>query len=163
MTRRALERILWSVALASIAVSIIEWHRAPSTRYAPSSPLLRSSPVWIDEFGGDVQVHAAVTLVEANPFRFDRGPASVRYQAELEGSSGPPSPATPPKPTLVLRGIVGGPPWEAMVDGIPGRQGSVLIRQGDTLGQLDVRAISRDTVTIRGADTTWKLAMKRSW
>jgi hypothetical protein len=63
----------------------------------------------------------------------------------------------------VLRGIVGGPPWDAMIDGIPGRQGSVLVRRGDTLGGLTVSAINRDTVTIHGSDTTWRLFIKRSW
>jgi hypothetical protein len=48
-----------------------------------------------------------------------------------------------------------------MLDGIPGRQGSVLVHRGDTLAGLTVSAITRDTVTIRGADTTWRLFIKQ--
>jgi hypothetical protein len=163
MTRRALERTLWCVAFAGAVSSLVEWHRVTPPAYPPVSPLLQASPVWIDDFGSDVQIRAATALVEGDPFRLERSPASVRYQQTLEGASGAPSPPAPPKPMLILRGIVGGPPWEAMIDGIPGRQGSVLVHQGDALGDLNVRTISRDTVTIRGADTTWKLSMKQNW
>jgi hypothetical protein len=37
------------------------------------------------------------------------------------------------------------------------------VRRGDSLGTLIVRAVGRDTVTINGADTTWRLTVKRSW
>jgi hypothetical protein len=85
----------------------------------------------------------------------------VAYSPALEGLA-PPEPKAP-RPTLVLRGIIGGPPWSAILEGIPGRQGSVVLRRGDTVAALVVRAVRRDTVVIEGADTTWRLTVKRSW
>jgi hypothetical protein len=70
-------------------------------------------------------------------------------------------PVTPPKPRLVLRGILGGPPWDALIEGIPGREGSAVVRTGDKLAGLLIRSVRRDTVVVRGADTTWKLTMGR--
>jgi hypothetical protein len=102
---------------------------------------------------------AAAYLVETDPFRVDRRPSSVAYRPDLEGA--PPPPPRPPKPTLVLRGIIGGPPWEAIVDGVPERSTSTVLRQGDVVGALRVRAVGRDTVVIQGADTTWRLTMRR--
>jgi hypothetical protein len=69
----------------------------------------------------------------------------------------------PPKPMLRLRGLVGGPPWDALIEGIPGHEGAVVARVGQTLGGITVRAVRRDTVIARGMDTTWKLTIGRSW
>jgi hypothetical protein len=69
--------------------------------------------------------------------------------------------ATPPKParpTLVLRAIMGGPPWLAMIDGLPG-QGSVTVRAGDTFEKLIVRTVTRDSVIVQAPDTTWRLTL----
>jgi hypothetical protein len=64
---------------------------------------------------------------------------------------------------LVLAGTVGGPPWAALVEGIPGREGAVLVRAGDVLGTLTVRTVKRDTVTIQARDTVWRLSLKKPW
>jgi hypothetical protein len=39
----------------------------------------------------------------------------------------------------------------------------VLVRQGDAVGDLKIRVVGRDTVVIQGADTTWRLTLKRPW
>jgi hypothetical protein len=56
-----------------------------------------------------------------------------------------------------------GPPWQAVVEGIPGREGGVVVREGEVLGELRVRSIKRDTVVVVGFDTTWALAVRRPW
>ncbi|MBX6330548.1 MAG: hypothetical protein IRY91_01740, partial [Gemmatimonadaceae bacterium] len=85
------------------------------------------------------------------------------YRVELEGVAPPPPPPAPPKPALALAGLVGGPPWAALLDGVPGRDGTVLVHVGDTLGPLRVRSVSAAGVTISGMDTTWHLTLKRPW
>jgi hypothetical protein len=67
------------------------------------------------------------------------------------------------KPSLSLSGIVGGPPWVALLDGVPGRDGSMVLHAGDSIGGLKARAITSTTATISGFDTTWKLTVKRPW
>ena len=75
-------------------------------------------------------------------------------------------PVRPTKPVLVLRGVVGGPGaqrWEAVLDGVPGRERGVVVRAGDVLGgaagagALRVRQVDAGGVVITGMDTTWRL------
>jgi len=104
---------------------------------------------------------AAEVVVANDPFRLERRPSPVSYSPTIE--SAPAQPPRPPRPPLAVTGIVGGPPWEALLEGLPGRQGSVLVRRGDTVSGLRIRSITKDTVRISGMDTTWKLAVRRAW
>ncbi|MGH7632626.1 MAG: hypothetical protein ACRENC_02765 [Gemmatimonadaceae bacterium] len=101
----------------------------------------------------------AIALIAAeNLFRPERASAS---DAESNGAGGSAPPVVrPPKPNLVLRGVLGGPPWDAILDGIPGHAGSVVLRTGQRFGELEVRAVRHDTVFIRGMDTTWTLTLR---
>jgi hypothetical protein len=103
-------------------------------------------------------IHAAAQrVIETDPFRLDRRPASVPYGPGLEGLSPPPKPA---KPMPVLAGLVGG---SALLDGMPGRSTTVIVHAGDTLGGLTIRRIAHDTVILTGADTTWRLTLRHAW
>lgn len=73
------------------------------------------------------------------------------------------NPTVMPRPVrtpLLLRGITGGPPWQVVLEGVPGRSGHLVLRSGDDIGGLKIRAVVHDTVIIRGPDTTWRLTMK---
>jgi hypothetical protein len=106
-------------------------------------------------------VAASEALVTRDPFRLERKPSGVAYTPAAEGA--PPPVAPPARPALAVVGIVGGPPWEALLDGVPGRQGSALVRRGDTLSGLRIRSITKDTVKVTGMDTTWILSVRRAW
>jgi hypothetical protein len=51
----------------------------------------------------------------------------------------------------------------ALLDGVPGKSGSVLVHAGDTLAGLRVRSLGPNGITITGFDTTWKLTLKKPW
>lgn len=108
--------------------------------------------------------NAARFIASHNPFRSDRRPAAVAFGAP---PTPPPVVATRPqsaaRPVFVLRGIVGGPPWRALVDGLPGRNGSVLVEPGDHIAQFVISDITRDRVIIIGPDTTWTLPAVPLW
>jgi hypothetical protein len=92
-------------------------------------------------------------LAARDPFRLARAPATVRF-----GSQPPISEVTRvPRPTLVLSGLLGGPPWRAIIEGVPGHQGSFVVASGDSLGALRIRTVTRDSIVIQGLDTTWVL------
>lgn len=76
-------------------------------------------------------------------------PASVEVVAEVREV----------KPHLVLRGLAGGPPWSALVEGIPEFPGQVILTQHDSVAGLIIARVKRDTVVIRGRDTTWTLTL----
>jgi len=46
---------------------------------------------------------------------------------------------------------------------VPGRQGGTLVKSGDRLGDLRIRSVTRDQVVVQGADTTWRLTVRRPW
>jgi hypothetical protein len=161
MRMATLERGLWGATAVALIVTALGVRAAGATSATSARPVLTATaePRRLD---ADSIAQAVAYVVANDPFRLSRHPAIVAYSPALEGLA-PQAAARPPRPNLVLRGIVGGPPWGAILDGLPGRDGSVLVRRGDSLGTLVVRAVGRDTVIIKGADTTWRLTVKRLW
>jgi len=106
---------------------------------------------------------ASDRVAKTDPFRLDRRPTDVPFGTQAAASTPPAPGPNAAGPNLSLSGIVGGPPWVALLDGIPGHEGSALMRVGDTLGGIKVRAVTATTATISGFDTTWKLTVKRPW
>lgn len=104
----------------------------------------------LDALAGAATTHA--------PFRPDGRPPSVAY--DLARSEAAISGYAAPKPRLVLVGLLGGKTPMAAIEGIPGREGSVLLAVGDTLGGLLLRRISEGAVTVTGMDTTWVLSLR---
>ena len=130
MTSRRLEQLLWIatalVATAATANTVVRQH----TKVRDTAPAVgggmaqrRASPQ-----------HGSVAdqlrdIVGGNLFRRERSAADS--VPTLPQPVGPPKPPPPPKPRLILRGLVGGPPWNAILDGIPGHDGSYVVRAGD--------------------------------
>lgn len=162
MTWRRSELVAWAGALASVAATAADMQHAPVGPSAnavalPAAPALPS-------FIAPESLAAAVRrIAEHDPFRIDHRPASASYRPDLETAAPTQPVQPPPRPVLVLAGTVGGPPWAALVEGIPGREGAVLVRAGDVLGTLTVRTVKRDTVTIQARDTVWRLSLKKPW
>lgn len=159
MTMTRVEIGLWTAALLC-GVTAAVGARAPYTRPSPVQDTSKGRAHSTASTMRDIDA-ASVSLVDADPFRVARHPSPVEYRPEIEGA--PPPPPRPPKPGLSVAGIIGGPPWSAVVEGIPGRQGSTVVQQGDTLGGLTVRSVKRDTVVITGVDTVWRLIVRRAW
>ena len=164
MTRRHVELALWVAATVLAALAAARGRRMTSELSTSTGP----APGWDAAGTSSPVLHRSAALVTASEaivardaFRFERRPSGVAYSPALEGA--PPPPPRPPRPALAVTGIVGGPPWEALMEGIPGREGSMLVRRGDTLSGLRVGSITRDTVRITGMDTTWTLTVRRAW
>ena len=120
----------------------------PSTVPAQSSAALDSLDI------------AAEAIVANDPFRLANAPATVRFVAGQSQTIA--TPALPaPRPNLVLRAIVGGPPWQAVLDGLPGQPTGTVVTGGGSFDGIRIRAITRDTVVVESQDTTWKLTLKR--
>jgi len=100
-------------------------------------------------------------IVGADAFRITRRPSPVPFGATADARAA--NVPKPSKPALVLSGIVGGPPWIGVVDGVPGHDQTVLVHSGDTLGGLRIRSITKDHVLVAGLDTVWRLTVHQPW
>ena len=164
MRMRRLRDALWASTIVVVLLLPLGWRLGASNSGSAIRPLPGSERQTLVIPTDSVRAAAARIAVH-DPFRLDHHPASVPYTlgGEPGAQHAPPPAPKPPKPHLALSGIVGGPPWSAILDSVPGRDGSVLVQKGDTLGGLKVRSVGRDTVIVQGADTVWKLIVKRPW
>jgi hypothetical protein len=135
----------WAVALADATVEATRIAPAPEAARLPDDTLEALSEL----------------VIAGDPFRLSNDEADVRFVAGTEGGAAPPgAPPRGPRPALTLKAIVGGPPWQAVIDGLPGQQTSTVAHDGSVYGGLQVRRVSRDSVVIQGADTTWILTFR---
>lgn len=102
-----------------------------------------------------------LAIVGHDPFRLSRSAAAIAY------SLVPPEAVyiepPPPKPQLVLTGIIWGDEPSAIVEGLPGVEGARLLRAGEASGGVRVRRITRQNVSLVGMDTTWVLEVRKPW
>lgn len=142
-------------------------------RWVVAIPRVRAVPLEIPpttsartRWSDSALAESAATLVDNDPFRLANEPSSVRFDARSEGTSGSEGsqPFSPPpvRPTFALRAIVGGPPWQAIVDGFPGQAASMIVRKGSVVDRISVTNVTRDSVLLRGPDTAWVLTFRRS-
>jgi hypothetical protein len=146
----------WTVALVAAAslglAAVVRLASSPLGRVAVPPPAdAAPQPVAATPVRGGESPGGA--LIAHDPFRITRRPSIASYDpAGLAQPAAPP----PPKPSLVLLGIV----WDtgtdpaALVDGLPGADGPRPVRQGETVSGLRVTAIRRDRVLVTGLDTT---------
>ncbi len=151
------------LAVAAIALTILAaeaWRRPLPTRELPASPV-SGAPVIPANLASDTIERAADEAIDANPFRLSRAPSEVPYTRARTVML--PNAPQPPRirPTMVVKGIIGGPPFQAVVDGIPGAPPGTVVRNGSTFDQLTVRSVTRDSVIVQGPDTTWRLGLRR--
>lgn len=176
------EQLCWWGAVALLLLAGVSWRRmerktSDARLAAVTAIAAASSPVEV------TSVDSAAEYVAAHdPFRFSHTPPTVTYSPGQESAPYVPPPPAPPRPSITLKGIVGGTSrWSAVLVGVPGREAGVLVRQGDTLSLagpapsmsapagaptpvahvLRVRRVGRDTVIVQGLDTTWTLTLRQ--
>ena len=160
MNRWRLELVLLAVTVAAGAVATHRWF---DVDVAP--PIARPIPARTRTptlaFTRSALRAAAEATVANDPFRLSNSPpdvdAAIRSQSAKQSG-----PTRAPHPALVLKAITGGPPWQAIVAGMPGQSGDALVAPGAVFGALTVQSITRDAVIVHAADTTWTLSLKRS-
>ncbi len=112
------------------------------------------------DVGQRIAAESIAAIVSRDPFRIGRLPTITAYDpVRLAQPVAPP----PPRPTLALVGMVHGADPAAVVEGLPGVEGSRVVRVGDFVGGLRVKQIAKNRVTIVGMDTTWVLQVREPW
>lgn len=161
MSPRMTTAALWLAATLLATLAVAGWRNAVPRPESLAGPDLRA-PTDAYRTAPESLTRASAVIVARDPFRLERRPPTVAYEPEVGAVALAWLPDVA-RPTLVLKGLVGGPPWQAVLEGVPGRDGAVLVRRGDTLGALRVRAVGRDTVIVQGMDTTWRLTVRHLW
>jgi hypothetical protein len=96
-------------------------------------------------------------------FRADRRPAEARFNADSAAMPEEQAAPAPPRPALALTGIVRGRRPAAVLSGVPGVEGEVVLRPGDSAGGLRLVRIDGDRAVVHGLDTTWRLTVRNPW
>ena len=157
------DRLLWGAwgfsALAVLAALGAWTHATPDVAVGRPPSIARAPTVSRPDTAGLGQ--AAARIRDRDAFRVARRPADVRFSPWGVASR----PELPPRirPALALTGIIGGPPWSALVEGIPGRESGVLLIVGEESNGIRLTAVRGDTALLAGFDTTWALTPRRPW
>ncbi len=159
------ERLLpaaWTLCGVATLAAIAAWTTAVPRAVPGTARGRGAAPAVVVDTSGISA--AAARLRDRDPFRIDRKPAPIRFTPWESAPPGgtPPRPA-PIRPSLAVAGIVGGPPWIAVVEGIPGREAGVLLTVGEEANGIRLTEIRGDTARLAGFDTTWALIPRRPW
>jgi hypothetical protein len=154
------EHVLWGTSAVFIIVAIVASRGGTMARAAatpsshPQTAVMMFDP---DQFAMTAEQTTAHDL-----FRLARKPSSISFGTpDLPPT--PPAPPATPFQSLTLKGILGGPPWQAIFAGVPNRGDNVVARVGDTLAGLRVTRIRHDGVVLKGRDTLLTLTFTRTW
>jgi len=114
----------------------------------------------VSSSGSRIAAESVAAIVSRDPFRIGRRPLLPAYDPlRLAEQLAPQA----PKPTLRLVGLVSGADASAVIEGLPGVEGSRVLRVGDVVAGLSVKKISGNQVVIVGMDTTWVLEVGEPW
>ena len=151
----------WLCAPMSLVAAFAWWVAIPMDFVAPgqSIPPTPRSARALDTSGLGA---ATSSLRTRDPFRIERKPARLQFTLSM------PIPAAavrvavppPPRPLLAIVGLIGGPPWSVVIDGLPTGPGAVG-GETDSGKALRLVRVRGDTVVLAGMDTTWTLVYGR--
>lgn len=142
-------------AAIPLALSVAAWRSQAFTfiEAAEAQLVAAISPSVRDSARADI----SPSRVARSPFRLS-GILPVRRLGEppVEEVLEPPPAATF---QIAVQGIVGGPPWQALLVGLPEGHGNRVARVGDRFGPVWVLAITDAQVELATADTLWSVRL----
>jgi hypothetical protein len=151
-----LESSLLAASAVLLAIAALRWQRAIPIEAPTASTVARHAAA--APIADSLLEHAEELAISNDPFRLSNSPPDVRFDPGDDGASSVRVTAVAAlRPSFVLKGIIGGPPWQAVVDGMPGQPSGVVVRQGERFDKVQVRSVTRDSVVIQGPDTSWVL------
>jgi hypothetical protein len=155
----------FEIALGAFAASLLAGAGLRTSRFLPAPadpPLTHPSPLVTRRVHDVGAIEDAIdNTISGDPFRISNTPPATAFSAARQVSAAQPGLPPAPRPSLVLKAIVGGPPWQAVVEGLPGQPGATVVTTGSRFDRLTIRSVGRDTVVVAAPDTTWKLTFQR--
>ena len=167
--RRALLCTSWLIAIIAVGWAVRECAQALAVDPLSGAPSISEVPPLPRMQRGSESAEDAGRIRDQNPFRLERVPTDhafgrpppIGQQPDLYEYIAPTF--VLPSPTLMLSAVVGGPPWRAVVEGIPGREPGALLSVGDEVGGIRLDWISGDSVQLTTSDSTIVISLKRPW
>ena len=160
--RRSVVALVAALVVSS-AIAGFRWQKGFDATVAEAAPV-DSVRRFADAVSAESLALAEEVIVANDPFRFSNTPPTVRFDP-LGGSpraqTSEPARSVSPRPVLTLKAIVGGPPWRAIIDGVPGQPTGVIAGSGERFDRLTVREVTRESVYVQTADTSWTLTFRR--
>lgn len=142
-------------AVASVRIAAWPVARIPLPRLAVYDSIPHSAGAV-----SRIAAESVAAIVSRDPFRIGRRPTLPAYDPQrLAEQLAPP----PPKPTMTLVGVMNGIAPSAVIEGLPGVEGSRVVRVGDVVAGLQIKRITSGQVVIAGMDTTWVLEVREPW
>ena len=129
--KNLLEFGLWALlalGTARAATVLITDDRTDTAAISLTSPTI---PAPVDAALARTQ---QMNVAARNPFRLNRAPSQLDYGAESSDPGVPSYPIT--LPPVRLSGIVGGPSWRAILEGVPGQRVSIVVFDGAVFGDV---------------------------
>jgi hypothetical protein len=157
MTRLIRSGLLALAVAGTVALGLaLRWRVTVAGAVAPARTGSAHMPIEVLDVDS-----LARTIMRAAVFRERRMPAQVAFDPSLPAGAQPAPPAaSPPRPAIQLVGVAWGSEPVALLDGVPGVDGSRAMQRGDTAGGLRLRRISPREVVMTGYDTTWTLRLR---
>ena len=156
MRRQALELTLIGMGAVMAVIAAARWQQSTPLGTATPPRMVSSAPE--RPVAESLLAEAEELAVANDPFRLSNAPPEVPFDPHEEAVvGGRVVAAVSVRPSFSLKGIMGGPPWQAVVDGLPGQPPGVVVREGERFDKLVVRSVTRDSVIIQGPDTGWIL------
>jgi hypothetical protein len=150
---------MWGLPVSGAAEAIV----AMTVSLTGMAPARAPSPAGVSQVSVRYPAESlGRRTIERDPFRTARSPADLAYDP-LRSAPAVAVVAAPPKPALVLTGIVWGTSAEAVLEGLPGVNGARVLRAGDIVSGLVVKRIEHERVTVVGMDTVWVLTVRQPW
>lgn len=103
----------------------------------------------------DTLTSLASLAVRHAPFRLGATAPTVRFGSEPAA----PAPAPVPLPSIAVLAIVGGPPWSALLEGLPNTDGETVVRIDDRFADIRIRTITALGVGLSNRDTSWTISL----
>ena len=158
---RAIRLLTWCCAVVTVGACLSAAAfaiRSPSA----SLPIVETTmtPVHDTPSGNAPSADSLASVAAArDPFRLQRTAASQSFDPDASADAAPAP--HPQRPSLELVGIALGDDPAALLDGLPGTDGTRVLRVGESVAGYTVRRILTDRVTVQGPDTTWTLEVRR--
>lgn len=162
MSALRLDLALGALALSMAALAVRRSQDVVSLPRVPAPVMGRAPDVPAPADGDSLDTFVAA-IADHDPFRLSNQPSSVPFTVvpvASAGVAGLPAPPVVARPRLVLKAIIGGPPWQAVIDGIPGAGADAVVSTGGTFDKLRVTSVTAEAAVVQGPDTTWTLTLR---